>query len=175
MPSRTIVRRFFALAVAVSLGLGVSVAALADDDHADSRSDDAPAARPEAVPPAHANDGEAPPAHANDDGNAPPAHAKDDGDAPPAHANDEASNKENAGSEGGRSDQREIKGIPDENPNFDLDRGSAADADDCERGDTDIKTAPGGVRVNVPCHPAEHQGLALGHEDPPGRSAAARN
>ena len=175
----TILRRFHAISLAVLLTLGTGVAVLASGDGSHPGSDVAPAGRFDEAPPAHANDDQAPPAHANDD-EAPPAHANDDGAppahanndaAPPAHANNEASDKQHGDGASEQSSQREIKGIPDDNPNFDLDRGSGADAADCDRGDTDIKITPSGVRVNVPCHTAEHQGLALGHENAHGRGA----
>jgi hypothetical protein len=174
MRVRTILRRFPAISLAVFLTLGTGVAVLAAGDGAHPGPDDPPAAaQSDDAPPAHANNDQAPPSHASDD-DAPPAHANND-EAPPAHANDEASDREDGDHEGNASGQREIKGIPDENPNFDLDSGSSAEASDCDAGDTDIKTTPAGVRVNVPCHAAAHQGLALGHADPPGRRAGNDN
>ena len=51
----------------------------------------------------------------------------------------------------GDNGQREIVGIPDENPNF-----VPNDDEECEKGETDTKTTPGGAEVNVPCQAEQH-------------------
>jgi len=48
----------------------------------------------------------------------------------------------------GESGQRDIVGIPEDNPNH-----QPADGDGvCEKGETAVKTTPSGEQVNVPCH-----------------------
>ena len=62
---------------------------------------------------------------------------------------------------GGGESQRDITGIPDDNPNFVPD-----DDGTCERGESRVKTTPGGNQVNVPCHAAENSEHAQeGHPD----------
>ena len=47
---------------------------------------------------------------------------------------------------------RDVKGIPSDNPNHHPDDGDGL----CEKGETAIKTTPGGTQVNVPCQAADH-------------------
>lgn len=46
--------------------------------------------------------------------------------------------------------QRDVVGIPDDNPNHQPDDGDGV----CEKGETEVKTTPSGKQVNVPCHAA---------------------
>jgi hypothetical protein len=48
----------------------------------------------------------------------------------------------------GESGQRDIVGIPEDNPNHQPDDGD----DVCDKGETDIKITPSENQVNVPCH-----------------------
>jgi hypothetical protein len=49
------------------------------------------------------------------------------------------------------ADQRDVVGIPEDNPNHQPDDGD----DECEKGETAVKTTPSGKQVNVPCHAVE--------------------
>ena len=57
--------------------------------------------------------------------------------------------------------QRDVVGIPDDNPSHQPDDGDGL----CEKGETVIKTTPGGNLVNVPCHSVEPgpPGFSHGH------------
>ncbi len=50
------------------------------------------------------------------------------------------------------TDDDEVHGIPDDNPSHDAEDGD----DDCEPGETVVKTTPSGEQVNVPCQTEKH-------------------
>ena len=54
---------------------------------------------------------------------------------------------------GGHAEGDNPRGIPDDNPSHAPDAGGA-----CDKGETAIKTTPGGNRVMVPCHAANNNG-----------------
>jgi hypothetical protein len=55
--------------------------------------------------------------------------------------------------------QRDVVGIPDDNPSHQPDDGDGL----CEKGETVIKTTPGGNLVNVPCHSVEPGAPSFSH------------
>jgi len=130
-------RLLSAIALAMTLAIGAGVGVLASQNGDHGRSEDAPGQEHH------------------------PSQAQNDGD----HGRSEEAPGHNPQSDHepeSRGAPREIKGIPDENPVYE-----PADGDDeCEKGETRVKTTPSGTQVNVPCHAAEHTNAGHGVGNP---------
>lgn len=120
-----------AFAVVLALGTAVGVMAAHGEDH--GRSADAPG-----------QTGQPPESQNGDNGRSE--------DAPGHNKSQEGEDPEDG--------QRDIKGIPDDNPNF------APVSGECDKGETAVKTTPSGTQVNVPCHAAENAGGGHGTGNP---------